>query len=220
MKLVSNKALVWATVLVLGATGQALAEEGGGGGQAGSMPQSSSSQKGSSGSASSPGASEEQGQEGQQHEVEEAEHAQAKAPVAEQPQLSKLEQEERIELQQRLGDLGFYRAKVDGIVGPKTRQALSEFQKSKGMPGTGNLDAATAKALGLSFEIQPVAGKGEGEIEAQRGEEAKESAAHEREEVKAGRAEGDEGEAESSSGGASSGEGSSGSSPSPDGGRR
>jgi peptidoglycan hydrolase-like protein with peptidoglycan-binding domain len=213
MKLVSNKALVWATVLILGATGSALAEEGGG--QAGSMPPSSSSQKGSPSGSSGAAASTEEGQ-GQQHEAKETEHAQAEAQVGEPSQVTQLEQQERIELQQRLGDLGFYRAKVDGIVGPKTRQALSAFQKSKGMPGTGNLDAATAKALGLSFEIQPVAGKDEGEIEEQRGEEGEESAAHEREEMKAGDAEGDEGAAKDSS----SGEGSSGSSASPDSGRR
>ena len=38
---------------------------------------------------------------------------------------------------------------MDGILGPATRQALKKFQRSRKLPTTGTLDAATLKALGL-----------------------------------------------------------------------
>jgi peptidoglycan DL-endopeptidase CwlO len=38
---------------------------------------------------------------------------------------------------------------ADGVFGPQTRAALRRAQRSHGLPATGRLDAATAKALGL-----------------------------------------------------------------------
>jgi uncharacterized protein YidB (DUF937 family) len=49
-------------------------------------------------------------------------------------------------LQQKLTRAGFP-TKADAYFGHKTEDALSAFQKSKGLPETGKLDAETAKAL-------------------------------------------------------------------------
>jgi peptidoglycan hydrolase-like protein with peptidoglycan-binding domain len=38
---------------------------------------------------------------------------------------------------------------MDGVVGPDTRKAIKEFQRRRKLPRTGELDAATLKALGL-----------------------------------------------------------------------
>jgi peptidoglycan hydrolase-like protein with peptidoglycan-binding domain len=38
---------------------------------------------------------------------------------------------------------------ADGVMGPKTRAALEEFQKAHGLEVSGRLDQATEKALGL-----------------------------------------------------------------------
>jgi len=44
---------------------------------------------------------------------------------------------------------GLYDGEVDGILGPKSRQALRDYQKSEGLAVTGRLDAATAEKLGV-----------------------------------------------------------------------
>jgi len=49
-------------------------------------------------------------------------------------------------LQQRLIQLG-YSVTADGSFGPGTKQAVSEFQTSKGLPATGVVDQATWNAL-------------------------------------------------------------------------
>ena len=36
---------------------------------------------------------------------------------------------------------------MDGVVGPETRKAIKEFQRRRKLPRTGELDAATLKAL-------------------------------------------------------------------------
>lgn len=46
-----------------------------------------------------------------------------------------------------LRDHGLYDGPVDGISGPRTRQALTEFQRRQGLPQTAQLDAATSEAL-------------------------------------------------------------------------
>lgn len=46
-----------------------------------------------------------------------------------------------------LHDAGFDPGMIDGVMGPRTRGALSEFQASRGLPQTGNLDAATQQQL-------------------------------------------------------------------------
>jgi peptidoglycan hydrolase-like protein with peptidoglycan-binding domain len=52
-------------------------------------------------------------------------------------------------VQQRLRQGGFYRGAVDGIWGGRTEAALESFQKSRGLEASGDLNPATAQALGL-----------------------------------------------------------------------
>jgi surface antigen len=55
--------------------------------------------------------------------------------------------------QQKLHDLGFYvRDNIDGRWGPKTSAAVQNFQRAKGLGGTGQLDQPTLVALGLAEE--------------------------------------------------------------------
>lgn len=51
------------------------------------------------------------------------------------------------EAQRKLAALGLYTRKVDGLNGPATTAAIREFQKVRGLPVTGELDAATSSAL-------------------------------------------------------------------------
>lgn len=51
------------------------------------------------------------------------------------------------EAQQKLQALGLYRGTIDGIAGGGTADALRNFQRIRGLPVTGQLDAATASAL-------------------------------------------------------------------------
>jgi peptidoglycan hydrolase-like protein with peptidoglycan-binding domain len=53
------------------------------------------------------------------------------------------------ELQRRLREEGFYPGPVDGVFGPGTRTALSQYQARHGLPRTGALDDATGRALGV-----------------------------------------------------------------------
>lgn len=52
-------------------------------------------------------------------------------------------------LQSRLRTLGFYRGGVDGVWGPGTQQAIERFQQGHGLQPTGQLNPATAQALGM-----------------------------------------------------------------------
>ena len=38
---------------------------------------------------------------------------------------------------------------IDGVMGPKTREAIKAFQKARGMAQTGNLDVGTLSALNV-----------------------------------------------------------------------
>lgn len=51
--------------------------------------------------------------------------------------------------QQALKDKGLYDAEVDGIMGPRTREAVREFQKTENLKATGRLDAETLARLGV-----------------------------------------------------------------------
>jgi peptidoglycan hydrolase-like protein with peptidoglycan-binding domain len=55
-------------------------------------------------------------------------------------------------IQQSLNDQGYSAGPVDGIIGEKTRGALSEFQQAEGMQATGEVDRQTIDALGLDPE--------------------------------------------------------------------
>lgn len=76
------------------------------------------------------------------------------------PSSSHLKGEDARKLQEGLKEQGFYEGKIDGIIGPITKEALMKFQESKGFAATGNLDSQTASALGLEeSDVQPVSGK-------------------------------------------------------------
>lgn len=51
--------------------------------------------------------------------------------------------------QQALKDKGHDPGDVDGRMGPKTQQALRDFQKAQGIQATGRLDAKTMQSLGV-----------------------------------------------------------------------
>ncbi|MFD1891827.1 peptidoglycan-binding protein [Ottowia beijingensis] len=50
--------------------------------------------------------------------------------------------------QQRLLDKGYDPGTVDGISGPRTANALRQFQRDEGLMATGRLDSETMNALG------------------------------------------------------------------------
>lgn len=52
-----------------------------------------------------------------------------------------------LEAQRTLTDLGFSPGEIDGKYGPQTRSAIVNFQRSRGLPETGSIDAATVAAL-------------------------------------------------------------------------
>ena len=51
--------------------------------------------------------------------------------------------------QTALKDQGYYEGTIDGQLTPRTSNALRTFQRERHLPETGNLDDATAKALGI-----------------------------------------------------------------------
>jgi peptidoglycan hydrolase-like protein with peptidoglycan-binding domain len=54
-----------------------------------------------------------------------------------------------LQAQERLKAAGFEPGPLDGTLGPQTRDALRRYQKTYQLPATGELDAATLKALGI-----------------------------------------------------------------------
>ncbi len=51
--------------------------------------------------------------------------------------------------QKKLNDLGYQTGEPDGVFGPRTQEALRNFQKAKNIEVTGRLDGKTTSALGL-----------------------------------------------------------------------
>jgi hypothetical protein len=54
-----------------------------------------------------------------------------------------------VQAQRRLHEAQFYTGAMDGILGPNTKDAIRAYQAKHGLPRTGELDAATRKALGV-----------------------------------------------------------------------
>ena len=52
-------------------------------------------------------------------------------------------------VQQALKDKGHDPGSVDGRMGPKTQQALRDFQEAHGIQATGQLDTKTMQSLGV-----------------------------------------------------------------------
>ena len=55
-------------------------------------------------------------------------------------------------VQRRLTDLGYEPGPADGLMGPRTREAIRALQRDRGLPRSGRVDAATLEALGLKVE--------------------------------------------------------------------
>ncbi len=51
------------------------------------------------------------------------------------------------QVQEDLRAAGFYHGPIDGRMGPRTSQALKDFQHAKGLQVTGRLDSRTERAL-------------------------------------------------------------------------
>ncbi len=54
-------------------------------------------------------------------------------------------------IQKSLQTRGYYKGKIDGVIGAQTKAALIKFQKDNGLP-IGSLDLQTQKVLGVGFE--------------------------------------------------------------------
>jgi hypothetical protein len=52
-------------------------------------------------------------------------------------------------VQTALQEQGYYNDAVDGLIGPNTRAAISNFQRDQGLPVTAAIDGPTLQALGL-----------------------------------------------------------------------
>ena len=61
-------------------------------------------------------------------------------------------------IQRKLAEKGFDPGPVDGTTGWRTRSALRRFQRSSGLPDTGQVDDATRKALGVELPAAPEPG--------------------------------------------------------------
>lgn len=75
---------------------------------------------------------------------------QAPPPAAHPGGTGELSSDLVLKVQQRLHDLGFYvRDNIDGQWGPHTMDAVSNFQRSKGLSPSGQLNLQTLQALGV-----------------------------------------------------------------------
>ena len=63
--------------------------------------------------------------------------------------------------QQELEDQGIYAGDVDGVLGPRTIEAIRQFQAQQGLEQTGRLDERTLEALGVEPTQAPQPERGE-----------------------------------------------------------
>jgi len=56
------------------------------------------------------------------------------------------------QIQQKLQDQGYEVGEIDGIWGPKTSNALKEFQRAQGMQADGKLSQSAVSALGIDMQ--------------------------------------------------------------------
>ena len=78
----------------------------------------------------------------------ETQKVEIKTPASESAKTG-ITREEAKSAQESLKAKGFYHGEADGIVGPQTRRALREYQKTEGLSVTGRLDSPTAEKLGV-----------------------------------------------------------------------
>jgi peptidoglycan hydrolase-like protein with peptidoglycan-binding domain len=69
----------------------------------------------------------------------------ANPPSANEP--TNLSQQQIEQAQQALRLQGFYRGRIDGLIGPETQQAITQFQQSQGLQQTATLDQETMNRL-------------------------------------------------------------------------
>jgi len=74
-------------------------------------------------------------------------------------------------VQESLRDKGYNPGEIDGVMGPQTRQAIGEYQKSEDLPVTQHLDERTAGKLGVEQESTGGSFKGAGHEVGEGGEE-------------------------------------------------
>jgi hypothetical protein len=55
-------------------------------------------------------------------------------------------------IQAQLAQQGYYRGPVDGVFGPATRDAVAQYQTSKGLTVTGSLSPDTMQSFGLTAQ--------------------------------------------------------------------
>lgn len=55
-------------------------------------------------------------------------------------------------VQEKLNEEGYSVGPTDGVWGPQTQQALTQFQQAEGLEATGQLDEQTMSALGIEEE--------------------------------------------------------------------
>jgi hypothetical protein len=66
------------------------------------------------------------------------------------------------EAQRTLGELGYRPGPIDGVVGRKTQGALARYQRSEGIPVTGQLDAETLVRLDIHRRVSQAGERREG----------------------------------------------------------
>jgi peptidoglycan hydrolase-like protein with peptidoglycan-binding domain len=66
------------------------------------------------------------------------------------------------EAQRTLGELGYRPGPIDGVVGRRTRSALTRYQRSERIPVTGHLDAETLVRLDIHQRVSPASDRREG----------------------------------------------------------
>lgn len=70
------------------------------------------------------------------------------------------------EIQQALKNAGFYQGAVDGKLGPKTREAIKEFQRTNGVKADGVVGKRTWEKLAPYLEKAPAQSASSGEVNA------------------------------------------------------
>jgi peptidoglycan hydrolase-like protein with peptidoglycan-binding domain len=68
------------------------------------------------------------------------------------PRASAADHDNLKKVQATLRDKGYDPGPIDGVMGPQTRKALRQYQKSENLPVTGHLDTQTAGRLGVGQE--------------------------------------------------------------------
>lgn len=85
----------------------------------------------------------------EQQEARKQEQTEEQVPWADQ----KISRDHVKEVQEKLNAQGFHSGNVDGLIGPKTKTALQNFQESKELNSSGELNQETIDALDLDIDL-------------------------------------------------------------------